>query len=302
VRSRVRRSAGRAGQVVEERAPAKLNLTLDIVGRRPDGRHELDSVVVFTGVGDHLDFAEAGELSLELDGPFARALDEDVDNLVLRAARRLAAATGCRAGARITLWKELPVAAGLGGGSADAAATLRGLRRLWRLDVTDQELAPVAYELGADVTVCLGARPARMRGIGERVEPLVDWPRLDLVLVNPMVSLATADVFAELRATGEAAHDGRPRLGVPPAGDALVGWLQRGRNDLEAPARRLEAAIGEVLGALAAQPGCQLARMSGSGATCFGLFADMAARDRARDHLRRHQPAWWVVATEVEGS
>lgn len=289
-----------AGWVIEERAPAKVNLTLEVVGRRADGRHDLDSVVVFTGVADRLRFAPAPEISLELDGPFAGALVGEVDNLVLRAARRLAAASGRRSGARIALRKELPVAAGLGGGSADAAATLRGLRRLWGLGVGDEELAPLAYDLGADVTVCLGDRPARMRGIGERVERLVDWPRLDLVLVNPMVPLSTAAVFAGLGvAPGTPLGDG-PRLGAPPAGAALVAWLRRGRNDLEAPARRLAPVLDEVLGALAAQPGCQLARMSGSGATCFGLFTDRGARDRALDELNRRRPAWWLVATTVE--
>lgn len=287
--------------VIEEHAPAKLNLTLDVVGRRADGRHELDSIVVFTAAGDRLHFEAAPDLSLDLQGPFASSLAGEPDNLVLRAARRLAVAAECPAAARMTLRKELPVAAGLGGGSADAAATLRGLRRLWRLPLDDGELEQLAGELGADVPVCVRARPARMRGIGERLEPLAEWPSLDLVLVNPMVSLATADVFAEIGATGPVDGDGERQPGASPSGDAVLDWLQRGRNDLEAPACRLQPVIEEVLAALAAQSGCQLARMSGSGATCFGLFTDAALRDRARDRLSRDRPAWWIVATAVEG-
>ena len=281
-----------AAGVVEEHAPAKVNLDLLITGRRADGYHELDSLVVFTSPADRLVLHPATDLSLEVRGPFAAALD-DADNLVLRAAHTLAAHAGRAPQARIVLEKNLPVAAGLGGGSADAAATLRGLDRLWRLGLGLAALAPLAERLGADVPVCLAARPARMRGIGERLEPAPDLPELALLLVNPNRLLATAAVFAALGALPAPP----PERGPPPGeSTALIDWLKGRPNHLEAPARRLLPAIDEVLDTLVRQPGCALARMSGSGATCFGLFTDAAACARAETALRHARPDWWIAA------
>jgi 4-diphosphocytidyl-2-C-methyl-D-erythritol kinase len=278
---------------LEEQAPAKVNLDLRVTGRRADGYHELDSVVAFTAWGDRLTFARDRQLSLELKGPFAAALAGEADNLVLRAVRRLADHAGCPPHVRIALDKRIPVAAGLGGGSADAAATLRGLSRLWQLELTVTDLVPLALELGADVPVCLRARPARMRGIGERIEP-IELPALDLVLANPHRAASTAQVFGGLDAIAPACAPDQP---LPSERADLLAWLRWRGNDLEAPARRLAPAIAEVIEALGAQPGCRLARMSGSGATCFGVFDDALGAARAAQAIRQAQPGWWVIST-----
>jgi 4-diphosphocytidyl-2-C-methyl-D-erythritol kinase len=277
----------------EEQAPAKLNLCLRITGRRPDGYHELDSCVVFTEWADRLTIVPDDRLTLELTGPFAPALVAQPDNLVIRAARRLAAHAGRIPDGRLILDKHIPVTAGLGGGSADAAATLRALNRVWELGLATSELLAIALELGADVPVCLFGRPARMRGIGERHEPL-DLPALDLVLANPRREVSTARAFAGLGPIGSAHPTGAP---PPRSRSDLLDWLRGCPNDLEAPARRLEPLIDRVLEALGQEPGCRLARMTGSGATCFGVFDDPGAAARAAGALRRAHPKWWVVNT-----
>jgi 4-diphosphocytidyl-2-C-methyl-D-erythritol kinase len=279
---------------VEERAAAKINLDLWVVGRRADGYHELDSLVVFAPPCDRLRFQAGGQLTLEVTGPFAAALAGDRDNLILRAARRLAERVGRAPAARITLDKRIPVAAGLGGGSADAAATLRGLSRLWRLGLSAADLAPLAAELGADVPVCLASRPTRMQGIGDRLEPIDGLPELFLLLVNPRRPVATEAVLAGLAGPFGAP----PELGPPPGERSLLlEWLRARANHLETPARRLLPAIGEVLDALGSQPGCALTRMSGSGATCFGLFEDRDALAPAEAALAEAHPEWWVATT-----
>jgi 4-diphosphocytidyl-2-C-methyl-D-erythritol kinase len=276
-----------------EQAPAKLNLCLRITGRRPDGYHELDSCVVFTQLSDRLTIIPDDRLTLELTGPFGPALAAQDDNLVIRAARRLAAHAGRLPGGRLILEKRIPLAAGLGGGSADAAATLRGLNRVWDLGLSTSELLPIALELGADVPVCLFGRSARMRGIGERLEPL-DLPALDLVLANPRRAVPTAHAFAGL---GPISPVERSEAPAPTGRSDLLDWLRGCPNDLEPPARRLVPTIDRVLEALAREPGCRLARMTGSGATCFGVFDDAPAAARAAATLRRAQPEWWVVST-----
>jgi 4-diphosphocytidyl-2-C-methyl-D-erythritol kinase len=281
---------------IGERAHAKVNLDLLITGRRADGYHQLDSLVVFVELADRLTFQHRRELTLELGGPFAAGLESEGDNLVLRAARALAAHLGRGPGARIVLDKQLPLAAGLGGGSADAAATLRGLGRLWQGTLAPGELAAMALRLGADVPVCLASRPVRMRGIGEILEPVPGLPRLDLLLVNPGVPVATAAVFAGL---GGRVPEAVPDQDRPLDRADLAGWLARRPNHLEAPARRLAPAIDEVLAALGAQPGCRLARLSGSGATCFGLFADPAGAAAAAAAIAAARPGWWVRATRT---
>jgi 4-diphosphocytidyl-2-C-methyl-D-erythritol kinase len=279
---------------IEEWAPAKINLDLCITGRRPGGYHELDSLVVFAPPADRLTFAPADRLLLELGGPFAKALADEPDNLALRAACLLAEHAGRPAAARMTLDKNLPVAAGLGGGSGDAAAALRGLNRLWRLGLGPGELRSLGLGLGADLPVCLAGRPARMRGIGERLDWIEDLPALPLLLVNPNRPLSTAAVFKGLGGLPPPV----PELGPPPRErPKLLAWLRARANHLEAPARRLEPAIDAVLEALAAQPGCELARMSGSGATCFGLFTDRPSLEAAADRLRRARPGWWIACS-----
>ncbi|MEJ0018940.1 MAG: 4-(cytidine 5'-diphospho)-2-C-methyl-D-erythritol kinase [Acetobacteraceae bacterium] len=268
-----------------EAAPAKVNLYLHITGRRDDGYHLLDSLAVFAGAADRVTAAAAADLTLRIGGPFAAGLDTETDNLVLRAARALAAETGVKAGAALVLDKHLPVASGIGGGSADAAATLRLLSRLWRRPAAT---AALAVRLGADVPVCLMSVPMRMGGIGEHLSPAPALPDCGILLVNPGVAVATADVFR--------ARSGGWSMPAPlPVGwtsvAAMAADLAALRNDLEPAARSLRPVIGEVVAAIAGRAGCRLARMSGSGATCFGLFDDAAAAQRAAVDLRR--PGWW---------
>lgn len=282
-------------------APAKINLWLHLVGRRPDGYHLLDSLVAFAAIGDSLALAPAPTLSLTVEGPFAAEVPAGADNLVLRAARDLARSADVAPGARLVLTKRLPVAAGIGGGSADAAAALRGLVRLWRLDVTAERLATLALALGADVPVCLAGRPALVGGIGERITPVAALPAIPLLLVNPGVPVPTEAVFRAWAATpGAAFGSAAPPWDTPP-GDAaaLAGALAATRNDLAAAACGLAPAVGEAAAAIAARPACLLARMSGSGGTCFGIFETSAAADAAAAALAAARPGWWVMATTL---
>ncbi len=277
---------------VTEHAPAKLNLHLHVTGRRPDGYHLLDSLVVFAEVGDDIVVSDAADgLTLAVTGPFAASLrgTEAGDNLVMRAAAALRAAHGVARGARIELCKNLPVASGIGGGSADAAATLRALRRLWRIEAP---VAPtLALGLGADVPVCLGGVPVRMGGIGEVLAPAPRFPTLHLVLANPGVGVSTPSVF-RARA-GEFRAPAALPASWPDAG-AMARDLAALQNDLEAPAIALEPRIGTVLETLRASDGCLLARMSGSGGTCLAMFATAADAVRAASTCRDR--GWWSWA------
>lgn len=275
-------------------APAKINLWLHVTGRRPDGYRELDSLVAFADVGDRLSAAPAGDLTLTVSGPFAPALDAGADNLVLRAARTLAAHCGVRANAALHLQKNLPVAAGIGGGSADAAAALRLCARLWRADIGDTAMARLALDLGADVPACLAGKTARMTGIGEKLAPLDPAPpAAPAVLVNPGTAVSTGRVFDAL--TGSFGSPAEDRSGD------LAGRAAANRNDLEAPAIALAPEIADVLAALRAAPGIRLARMSGSGATCFGLFDGAAAAEAAARGIAAAHPSWWVAACSIGG-
>ena len=280
---------------IVETARAKLNLDLILTGRRPDGYHELDSIVAFADLGDRLAFEPADGLWIECRGPLAAEVPGGDGNIVRRAALRLAEAVGRDPGVLIRLEKRLPVAAGIGGGSADAAATLRGLARLWHLRADAPELIRVAEGLGSDVPVCLGSRPARMRGIGELIEPLPGLPPLHLVLVNPGRPLSTAAVFA--RVGPELFGERHEPVPSPPD----LAWLRRSRNDLEPPARALLPVIGRLLAALEARPGCLLARMSGSGPTCFGVFEGAAAAEEAASALAGAHPGWWSTPCRLAG-
>jgi 4-diphosphocytidyl-2-C-methyl-D-erythritol kinase len=277
---------------ITEAASAKVNLFLHVGERRADGFHPLQSLAVFTGAGDVLRAEAAPHLSLALDGPFAAGLVAESDNLVLRAARALAAEAGTLAGAVLTLTKNLPVASGIGGGSADAAAALRALQRLWKLDTDDAALLEIAAGLGSDVPVCVPSTSAYMEGRGEILTP-VSLPRLPILLVNPGVAVPTRDVFAALQ-TRSGAGLALPQGGFPDAA-ALLQFLTRTRNDLEAPARAIQPVIATVLDALAGLPGVALARMSGSGATCFALLQDDAACAAAAAMLGSAHPGWWVA-------
>jgi 4-diphosphocytidyl-2-C-methyl-D-erythritol kinase len=276
-------------------APAKINLHLHVVGRRDDGYHLLDSLVVFAGVSDRLSVSAGSDLSLTVTGPFSAGLAAEPDNLVLRAARGLADLAGIRASGALVLEKNLPVASGIGGGSADAAATLRLLCRFW--DVAP-ELNGLARMLGADVPVCLLGQPALMSGVGEILVPAPPLPQAGLVLVNPGVAVSTPGVF-QARSGGpfsEAASF--PRDGWGDA-FALAADLRGLRNDLQAAACSIAPVIGDVLDVLAAVPGCLVARMSGSGATCFGLFASAGAAREAAVGIRR--AGWWVWGGGIDG-
>ncbi|MHA6721255.1 4-(cytidine 5'-diphospho)-2-C-methyl-D-erythritol kinase [Sphingomonas sp. RS6] len=276
-------------ETIVEPAPAKLNLALHVRHRRPDGYHELETLFAFVEHGDvvRLTADEAGGADrLRLTGPFGSALSSEGDNLVLRAARAFRARYGGGVHA-IELEKHLPVASGIGGGSADAAATLRALARLHQVPLDDQGLFAIAESLGADVPACLICRTAIGRGRGERLESVEGPAGMPVLLVNPGVAVSTAAVFA--------AWDGQDR--GPIAEGALLDVARTGRNDLEPPARAIAPAIDRVLDALGAQPGTLLVRMSGSGATCFALFEDAPARDAAADALAGQN--WWRAPTRM---
>lgn len=264
-------------------APAKINLTLHVTGQRADGYHLLDSLVVFADIGDRVRVAAADAPTLAVDGPMAAGVPTDGRNLVLRAATLMGVT------AEIHLEKHLPAAAGIGGGSSDAAATLRALARL-----TGRPLPNPAdlLRLGADVPLCLSPEMTRMGGIGEQLQRLGPAPALPLVLVNPGVAVRTPAVFAALE------RKDNPPMTEPmpdPSAPGWMAWLAAQRNDLEPPAITQAPVIADVLAALRARAGCRLARMSGSGATCFAIMDSSAARDAAVAALRQAHPGWWVA-------
>ncbi|SDG16724.1 4-diphosphocytidyl-2-C-methyl-D-erythritol kinase [Limimonas halophila] len=289
-----------AATAISRRAPAKLNLSLHVTGKRADGYHELDGLIAFADVSDTITAEPAETLSLTVGGPFAEALDAGAEsNLVLRAARALAEHAGVSAGAALHLDKQLPVAAGLGGGSADAAATLRALIALWGVRIESRELHDLALALGADVPMCLFGRPAFVSGIGDTVTPLDGLPPAPVVLVNPGVAVPTPAVF---RAHKRAFSSAPPVWRMPPSGvRELAARLSAQRNDLTTAAETVAPAIGEVLDALRSAPGCHVARMSGSGATCFGIFANTASAETAAHTLAAARPAWWVRSGRLQG-
>ena len=280
--------------LVSEQAHAKINLALHITGRRGDGYHELDSIVAFAEVADVLTIAPADSVSLDITGPFARDLPLDGTNSVLSAWRMLDEFSR-RQGAglapvKFSLEKNLPVASGIGGGSADAAAALRGLIRLFDISVSEPDLNELALKLGADVPVCLLQQSSRMRGVGEIIEPVeIDLPE-GIVLVNPRIPASTSKVFELLN------------LECGQFFGAAIGNLydlENWRNDLTAPAVTLVPEIADVIGALIFLPDIACSRMSGSGATCFGLFASLEKAQIAADAIAEKHPAWWVVATTL---
>ncbi len=273
-------------------APAKINLNLHVTRKRPDGYHDLQSLVAFADVGDVLVLERGSEFSLVIDGPFAAGLAGDTDNLILKAARALRPRLSTAAHIRLT--KNLPVASGIGGGSADAAATFRGLLALDGKDIAaEKDIGALAATLGSDIPVSLESATAWMEGRGEIVTRLPPLPAAYIVLVNPGVSVSTADVFRRLTI-----REGDAPLAPPPAFRALsdlVNYLASTRNDLEAPARAVAPVIGTVLEALA-QAGAEFVRMSGSGATCFGLFESAAKAESAAGAIGKAQPSWWSCA------
>ena len=279
-------------ETLTEQAPAKINLTLRVLRRRADGYHDLDSLVVFADLADTVRFTPGDAFRLRVSGPGAGDCGDPSANLIIKAAEALAAKVpGLRRGT-FDLDKHLPVAAGLGGGSSDAAAALRLLARVGGIAVNDPRIVTAAESVGADVPVCLDPVARVMRGVGHDLGPPVGLPPLPAVLVNPRVAVATAAVFRALVL---------PPAGNPPptAPVALRDWLRAQGNDLETPAREIAPVIGDVLDALRAQPGADVARMSGSGATCFALFPDLATAQAAAAAVSATQPRWWVRAATL---
>jgi 4-diphosphocytidyl-2-C-methyl-D-erythritol kinase len=285
---------------IAENARAKVNLTLRVVGRRVDGYHDLESVVAFADCADRLSLLPGKDLELKTTGPLADACGAAGDNLVLKAARLLAERVpGLKTGT-FTLHKVLPVAAGIGGGSADAAAALRLLARANGLVINDARVNEVARLTGADVPVCVPSLPCVMTGVGDSLLPL-NLPKLPSVLVNPRVAVATRDVFAAL-----GLRSGELRVGIadvlqaiawPEAGASVEDWVEAfaaSSNDLEGPAMRIQPVIGEVIATLNATDGAWLSRMSGSGATCFAIYENTAEAGRAAEKISRDHPEWWV--------
>lgn len=282
--------------MIEEKAYAKINLALHVRNRRPDGFHELESLFAFAEEGDVLRASarEDGAIHLTIDGPFADGLDAGPDNLVVRAAIALQAASGTGRGADIVLTKNLPIASGIGGGSADAAAALRLLDRLWDLRTGETGLLTIADPLGSDVPACVVSQTLVGTGRGEAldVRELPGLSAMPLLLVNPGVALSTGLVFRGWDGVDRGAMDA----------SSLQAIVTEGRNDLQAPAVALVPEIGAVIALLSALPGVALTRMSGSGATCFALFDNEGARDRAADHIRAIHSGWWVMATRIRGA
>jgi len=289
------------GETFTEAAPAKINLALHVTGRRPDGYHSLEMLVAFAEVGDELEATSAKKDSLSIAGPFAAGLGNGETNLVLRAlsAFRQRWPGALPDGLALRLAKNLPIAAGLGGGSADAAAALRLFAAVADTDIAFADLLDLARGLGADVPMCLHSRPAEVRGIGEIVLPLKHFPACHIVLVNPLVPVVTADVFRRLER-----HDnpGLPDVGDPLMRPAQLGlWLDETRNDLEPPAIAMVPTIGDLIDRLDGASGCILSRMSGSGATVFGLFGSSAQAHQAAHDLRETWPGYWVAAAPLIG-
>jgi 4-diphosphocytidyl-2-C-methyl-D-erythritol kinase len=281
---------------------AKVNLTLRVVGRRVDGYHDLESVVAFADCADRLSLTPGSKLNLRTTGPLAQACGETTDNLVFKAAQLLGERVPDLQLGEFVLDKVLPVAAGIGGGSADAAAALRLLAQANGLAIDDSRLIEVAKLTGADVPVCLASRPCVMTGVGETLLPL-SLPRLPCVMVNPRIPVATKDVFGALGLrNGEllvGASDVMRAAAWPEDGASVEDWVEAlaaGSNDLEAPATRIQPVIGKVLSALSATNGAWLARMSGSGATCFAIFENTAEAQRAAQKIQLDHPQWWVHA------
>ena len=278
-----------------EFAPAKINLALHVTGRRADGYHLLESLAVFTRFGDRISIEAADEDSFSVAGPYAPAVPTDETNLILKARDALRAAwpSATTAPVAIRLEKNLPIASGIGGGSSDAAAALRGLVKFWGLDIEHEALTRIGAALGADLPMCLAARPLVARGTGDELSPVAGFPALGLVLVNPDVAVSTPAVFSALQRRD---NEKLPPLPRHLDFHTIRNWLEITRNDLEDAARSIEPSIGAAKAALL-KADAGFARMSGSGATCFGLFETGNVAKRAAAAIRSRHPGWFVAAT-----
>ena len=270
-------------------SPAKLNLFLHITGKRTDGYHLLESLVVFTAFGDWLEIAPSEHMSLEITGPFAASLSHEPNNLALRAAQLLQQYADVKKSARITLHKAIPVGAGLGGGSANAAAVLRGLQQLWNLQLNEDALSQLARQLGSDVPVCLLSQTSWVTGIGEAIAPVAGFPQKAFLLVNPGIPLSTEYVFGHVT----------PPFTSPITIPVGLNTVLTAHNDLQKSAIILLPVIEEMLTAIASTDHCHLSRMTGSGATCFGMYDTLEQAQAAKQHIQAAQPSWWCVATTL---
>ncbi len=272
-------------------APAKINLYLHITGKRADGYHLLDSLMVFTDVSDIITAEKASDITLQVSGEFADNSGDIRDNIVIKAAKALADSAGVQAGANISLQKNIPVGAGLGGGSSDAAATLRLLNSLWEINYSDEKLAQIGLTLGADVPFCLYGKPAFVSGIGEVIDAAPALPQFWILLVNPRKILSTKDVFTQ-SSIDFISPAGRPERFTNT--HDFIDFLQRNGNNLQKNAINIVPEITDVLDVIGQQDGVLLSRMSGSGSTCFGLFESKLSKDNALDNIRKTNPNWWV--------
>jgi len=278
-------------------APAKINLYLHVTGMRGDGYHLLDSLVTFASIHDIIMIEPANNLTMINRGPFGKGLPITADNLVMHAAEKLQRLTGIADGAKITLTKNLPIASGIGGGSADAAAAIKGLVRHWGIQPSLHDISGLALGLGADVPICLFGQAAFIGGIGDLIDPVCALPEAPMVLVNPRVGVSTTAIFKARKAKFSLAN----RFDAPPNTlDELIDLLKGDRcNDLMEPAIQIEPIIGDVLHQIKITRGCQLAQMSGSGATCFGFYHTQPEANMAAEAIRNAHPKWWVVATRM---
>lgn len=281
---------------ISVQAPAKVNLYLHVTGRRADGYHLLDSLFVFTKDGDRVSVREDETFSLEISGPYAGALSNGEDNIVLKAARVLADACNVRFGAKIILEKNLPVASGIGGGSADAAATLKALLQLWKTDISEQKLYEIALRLGADVPSCLASRAVLVSGIGDILTPAPALPRLFVVLVNPNKPVSTPTVFKTRPPVFSKAC---PLSEDITDFDTFIRALKERHNDLYEAACQIEPSVGQIVQALSENRMCRFAGMSGSGGTCFGLFSNAEEARAVCQEIRAEHPNWWFLNTEI---
>lgn len=291
---------GAPGKSLTVVAPAKINLYLHLTDKRDDGYHELDSLVAFADIHDTLDLAPADILTLEIDGPFADHLPVNDDNMVLKAARALQKMTGEDKGAAIRLTKNLPLSSGIGGGSTDAAATLKGLLKLWHIAPPEPDLMALALSLGADVPVCVNGRAVYLGGIGEKLTPAPALPTCSVVLVNPGTALSTPAVFKAWGGLTDSFSKPAPFDYTPEDARELASILMSRRNDLTSAAKQLAPEIDDVLMALRRCDGALMTRMSGSGATCFALFTNSNEATEAVSNLAKDHPDWWIQPGTLE--
>ena len=278
-------------------APAKINLYLHVLNKLDTGYHTLDSLVIFSDFSDQVDVWPSNQIELEIKGPFATALTNGSQNIVLRAAKELQAYLGVSFGAKIVLNKKIPVAAGLGGGSSDAAATIKALLKLWRVDFEKRDISVMALELGADVPVCLFSQPSFVGGVGEKIYPILSFPPVHIVLINPRIEVPTGQIFSNYK--GPFNQSARFEI-APKTAEELVRFLKdKGSNDLVKPAIEIAPEIEMALNFLNSDVNCKFANMSGSGATCFGIYLNFFHANEAFKKCKKAYPNWWAVSTKL---